>query len=58
MTNSHFCGIINTVKGVIPMDRAEQIIKKLIKLTQQLNKLLIEIISLIGWVIILVKLLE
>ena len=40
------------------MDRAEQIIKKLIKLTQQLNKLLIEIISLIGWVIILVKLLE
>ena len=39
------------------MSRAETIIKKLIKLVQQLNKLAIEIISLIGWVIILIKLL-
>ena len=32
-------------------------IKKLIKLVQQLNKLAIEIISLVGWVLILIKLL-
>ena len=32
-------------------------IKKFIKLVQQLNKLLIEIISLVGWVLILIKLL-
>lgn len=40
------------------MDSAEAIIKKLIKLVQQLNKLAIEIISLVGWVIILIKLLD
>lgn len=40
------------------MDRAEQIIKKLIKLMAQLNKLVIEIISFVGWLIILIKLLE
>ena len=42
-------------KGVIPMERQ---IKKLIKCVQQLNKLMIEIISLAGWVLILIKLLE
>lgn len=31
-------------------------IKKLIKLFQQLNKLMIEIISFVGWVLILIKL--
>lgn len=31
-------------------------IKELIKLTQQLNKLMFEIISLAGWIIILVEL--
>lgn len=40
------------------MGRAEQIIKKLIKLMEQLNKLVIEIISFVGWLIILIKLLE
>lgn len=38
------------------MSRAETIIKKLIKLVQQLNKLMIEIISLVGWLIILIEL--
>lgn len=32
-------------------------IKKLIKLVQQLNKLMIEIISLVGWMLILIKIL-
>ena len=31
-------------------------IKKLIKLVQQLNKLMIEIISFVGWVLILIRL--
>ena len=35
----------------------DRVIKKLIKLVQQLNKLMIEIISLVGWVLILIKLL-
>lgn len=39
------------------MDRMEQIIKKLVKLVQELNKLAIEIISLVGWILILIKLL-
>ena len=39
------------------MKKAETIIKELIKLVQQLNKLMIEIISLVGWLIILIKLL-
>lgn len=39
------------------MNKAETKIKKLIKLVQQLNKLAIEIISLVGWVLILIKLL-
>ena len=30
-------------------------IKELIKLMQQLNKLAIEIISLVGWILILIK---
>lgn len=46
------------MKEVTPMDAAERIIKKLVKLLQQLNKLMIEIISLVGWVTILIKLLE
>jgi len=36
------------------MDRK---IKELIKLVQQLNKLMIEIISFVGWVLILIELL-
>ena len=31
-------------------------IKELIKLVQQLNKLAIEIISLVGWILILIRL--
>jgi len=45
-------------KGVIPLDRLHYIVKELIKLMQQLNKLAIEIISLIGWILILIKLFE
>ena len=40
------------------MDTAERVIKKLVKLMAQLNKLMIEIISFVGWVTILIKLLE
>lgn len=40
------------------MDKVIYIVKKLIKLLQQLNKLAIEIISLLGWIIILTELLE
>ena len=40
------------------MDTAERVLKKLVKLVQQLNKLAIEIISFVGWVLILIKLLE
>ena len=46
------------MKEVVTMDTAEQVIKKLVKLVQQLNKLATEIISLVGWIVILVKLLE
>ena len=34
----------------------ENIIKELIKLFQQLNKLMIEIITFVGWLLILIKL--
>lgn len=34
----------------------ESKIKELIKLTEQLEKLLIRIISLVGWILILIKL--
>ena len=37
------------------MDTAERVIKKLVKLMQQLNKLVIEIISLVGWLLILIE---
>lgn len=37
------------------MDTAERVIKKLVKLVQQLNKLMIEIISFAGWVLILIE---
>lgn len=40
------------------MNTAERVLKKLVKLVQQLNKLAIEIISFVGWVLILIKLLE
>ena len=43
------------MKEVIPMDTAERVIKKLVKLVQQLNKLMIEIISFVGWVLILIE---
>lgn len=36
----------------------ESKIKKLIKLVRQLNKLAIEIISLIGWLIIIIELIK
>lgn len=39
------------------MDKVQKIVKELIKLMQQLNKLAIEIISFVGWLIILIKLL-
>ena len=39
------------------MNKATKIIKELIKLMQQLNKLAIEIISFVGWLLILIKLL-
>lgn len=45
-------------KEVRSMDKVEYIIKKLVKLVQQLNKLAIEIISLVGWILILIKLLS
>ena len=45
-------------KEVRNMDHMEQIIKKLVKLVQELNKLAIEIISLVGWILILIKLLS
>lgn len=44
-------------KEVNPMDKVHKTIKELIKLMQQLNKLAIEIISFVGWLIILIKLL-
>ncbi len=31
-------------------------VKELIKLVQQLNKLMVEIISFVGWILILIKL--
>jgi len=40
------------------MGESQSKIKKLIKLVQQLNKLAIEIISLIGWLIIIIELLK
>ena len=39
------------------MNKVEKTIKELIKLVQQLNKLAIEIISFVGWVVILIKVL-
>lgn len=36
------------------MDTAERVIKKLIKLLEQLNELMIKIISFVGWVLILI----
>lgn len=36
----------------------ESTIKKLLKLVEQLEKLVIRIISLVGWVIILIKLFQ
>lgn len=36
----------------------EDIIKKLLRLAEQLEKLVIRIISLVGWILILVKLIE
>ena len=36
--------------------KLESKIKELIKLTEQLEKLLIRIISLLGWILILIKL--
>ncbi len=38
------------------MGKADEKIKKLIKLVQQLNKLMIEIISFAGWILILIEL--
>lgn len=40
------------------MKRIQGIIKELIKVLQYLNKLAVEIISLIGWVLIIINLLE
>lgn len=38
------------------MNNMESKIKELTKLTEQLEKLLIRIISLVGWILILIKL--
>ena len=46
------------MKEVIPMDTAEWVIKKLIKLLEQLNELMIKIISNVGWVLILIDLFD
>ena len=40
------------------MDGAERVLKKLVKLFEQLNKLMIKIISFVGWVIILIDLFD
>lgn len=40
------------------MKDLEQKIKELIKLLEQLEKLLIQIISFVGWILILIKLFE
>lgn len=40
------------------MDKFERAIKKLIKLVRQLNKLVVEIISFVGWLIILTEVLK
>ena len=48
--------IIKSWKGGEKMLRwSTEKIKELIKLVQQLNKLAIEIISLVGWILILIK---
>ena len=46
------------MKEVMPMGTAERVIKKLIKLLEQLNELMIKIISFVGWVIILIDLFD
>ena len=38
------------------MKKAEYIIKELVKVIQHLNKLAVEIISLLGWVLIIINL--
>ena len=40
------------------MNNSIDTIKKLVKLVEQLNKLMIEIISFVGWIIILIKSLD
>ena len=45
-------------KEVNIMRKAQQIIKELIKVMQYLNKLAVEIISLLGWILIVINLLE
>ena len=40
------------------MDTAEWVIKKLTELLEQLNELMIKIISLAGWVLILIDLFD
>jgi len=56
LTNTLKRGIIKSWKGGEKMLRwSTEKIKELIKLVQQLNKLAIEIISLVGWILILIK---
>ncbi len=45
-------------REVSQMDKVRKTTKELIKLFQQLNKLAIEIISLVGWLIILIEVLS
>ena len=40
------------------MEKLEDKIKELIKLVEQLEKLLIRIISLIGWILILIEMIK
>ena len=57
LTKYHFYGIIHTSKDE-GGDTVERLIKKLIKLLEQLNELMIKIIELAGWVIILIDLFD
>ena len=50
LTTTKKCGIIIYRKGVMPMDKK---IKELIKLLEQLNKLLLKVIELAGTVTLL-----
>lgn len=53
----HVITCYNIIKGK-EVKQVESTIKKLLKLVEQLEKLVIRIISLIGWIFILIKLFQ